>query len=249
MSNNKTSLQASQVKKQYQMGEMTVDALQGVDFSVRSGEFVAIMGPSGSGKSTLLHLLAGLDIPTEGLIEVGDQPFLQLSDKDLTLLRRRKIGVVFQFFSLLPSLTALENITLPLLLDGQPMHQCRARAEQVLAWVGLEDRASHTPDRLSGGEQQRTALARAMIFQPDILLADEPTGNLDRNSGERVLQLLRRAVDELGQTIVMVTHDPWGASFADRVVFLSDGRVIHELKGEHVNHEGIISTQASLGAD
>ena len=249
MSNAKTSLNAKQVKKRYQMGEVAVDALQGVDFSVSQGEFVAIMGPSGSGKSTLLHLLAGLDIPTEGLIEVGDQPFVQLSDKDLTLLRRRKIGVVFQFFNLLPSLTTLENIALPLLLDGQPMRQCRAHAKQALVWVGLEDRANHTPDRLSGGEQQRAALARAMIFQPEILLADEPTGNLDRASGERVLLLLRQAADELNQTVIMVTHDPWGASFADRVVFISDGRVVHELKGDRVNHDGIISAQASLGAD
>lgn len=245
----KSSIQARQIKKQYQMGEVTVEALQGLDFIVQPGEFVAIMGPSGSGKSTLLHLLAGLDIPSEGLIEIGDQPLFQLSDQDLTLLRRRKIGVVFQFFNLLPSLTALENVALPLLLDGQPMQECRTRAEQSLAWVGLQDRANHTPDRLSGGEQQRAALARAMITQPDILLADEPTGNLDRASGERVLMLLRQAADELQQTIVMVTHDPWGASFADRVVFLSDGRLIHELTGEQVSHEGIISTQATLGAD
>jgi putative ABC transport system ATP-binding protein len=241
-----TMIRARHLHKNFHMGEVVVHAIQDVTIEARPGEFIAIMGPSGSGKSTLLHLLAGLEDPTTGEIELGDQAYLQLSDRELTLLRRRKIGVVFQFFNLLPNLTALENIALPLLLDGQSMRNCRVQARQALIWVGLEDRGEHTPDRLSGGEQQRAALARALVYQPELLLADEPTGNLDRAAGERMLKLLRKAADEKRQTIMMVTHDAVAASWADRVVFLSDGRLIDEIKGKCLTLEAISIAQAHL---
>ena len=243
---NPVILQARDLHKDFRMGEISVQALRGIDFRLRPGEFVAVMGPSGSGKSTLLHILAGLENPSGGTVTLGEREYSQLRDQELTLLRRREIGVVFQFFNLLSNLSALENVLLPLLLDGQPMQKSRDRAQQALAWVGLSDREQHTPDRLSGGEQQRAALARAMVFQPSLLLADEPTGNLDRASGENILRLLRRAADELGQTVVMVTHDPVAASYADRVVFLADGLVVHEIEGDEINPEAIIRVQVPL---
>lgn len=239
-------LRTLDLRKEFQMGEVTVHALQGVDFEVVPGEFVAIMGPSGSGKSTLLHLLAGLEPPSDGSIEFGQQMYSRLSDRDLSLLRRRNIGVIFQFFNLLPNLSAAENVAIPLLLDGRSMRACRQQAEQALGKVGLEGRADHFPDRLSGGEQQRVALARAMVFQPDVLLADEPTGNLDRTSGEQILQILRSAVDEFGQTIVMVTHDAQAASYASRVIFLSDGVIIDEIRDKVITPVLITQTQARL---
>lgn len=216
--------------KQYQMGEVVVEALRGVDFSVRQGEFVAVMGPSGSGKSTLLHLCGGLDTPTAGDIVLGGTHMAQLSDDELTLLRRRQVGFVFQFFNLLPTLTAAENVALPLVIDGRPVDEYAARIDALLALVGLGDRKDHRPDQLSGGEQQRVAIARALVTAPALLLADEPTGNLDSASGLEVLHLLRRACDEQGQTIVMVTHDPRAASQADRVVFLKDGKVVRDVR-------------------
>jgi putative ABC transport system ATP-binding protein len=216
--------------KQYQMGEVVVEALRGVDFSVRQGEFVAVMGPSGSGKSTLLHLCGGLDTPTAGDIVLGGIHMAQLSDDELTLLRRRQVGFVFQFFNLLPTLTAAENVALPLVIDGRPVDEYAARIDALLALVGLGDRKDHRPDQLSGGEQQRVAIARALVTAPALLLADEPTGNLDSASGLEVLHLLRRACDEQGQTIVMVTHDPRAASQADRVVFLKDGKVVRDVR-------------------
>ena len=226
-------LEAKQVTKQYQMGEVIVNALTGIDFSVNRGEFVAIMGPSGSGKSTLLHLLGGLDDSSQGEIVLAGQPISQLSDDAITLVRRRKVGFIFQFYNLLPTLTAEENVALPLLIDGQDVRRARDKIKRLLDMVGLGDRRDHKPDQLSGGQQQRVAIARAFVNDPEIVLADEPTGNLDSQSGKAVLELLRRSCDELGQTIVMVTHDPRAASHADRVVFLKDGQTVRELRILH----------------
>jgi putative ABC transport system ATP-binding protein len=218
-------LQTQGLRKQYQMGEVTVDALKGVDLAIRQGEFVAIMGPSGSGKSTLLHLMGGLDIPSDGQITLAGRRLAHLSDDEVTIIRRRQVGFVFQFFNLLPTLTAAENVALPLLIDGKRITDYQARIDELLELVGLADRKSHHPDQLSGGEQQRVAIARALVTEPDIVLADEPTGNLDTTSGEEILRLLRRACDQKGQTIVMVTHDPQAAEYADRVVRLRDGLI------------------------
>jgi putative ABC transport system ATP-binding protein len=234
------------LQKDFHMGEVVVPALRGVDLVTRPGEFLAIMGPSGSGKSTLLHLLAGLELPSAGSIQLDQRYFHTLSDRDLTILRRNEIGIVFQFYNLLPSLSAIENVALPLMLVGESRAVSLKRALEALTWVELLDRADHTPDRLSGGEQQRTALARALVFKPRLLLADEPTGNLDRAAGEKVLQLLRRAADDFNQTIVMVTHDPLAATFADRVVFLADGRLVHELRDEGVTASAILAAQSKL---
>ncbi len=225
-------LEANQVNKQYQMGEVTVNALGRVSFVVNKGEFVAIMGPSGSGKSTLLHLLGGLDNPSDGEITLAGQPLSKLSDNEITIVRRRKVGFIFQFYNLLPTLTAEENVGLPLLIDGQSLaeRKHREKIERLLALVNLGDRRHHKPDQLSGGQQQRVAIARAFANDPEIVLADEPTGNLDSKSGTAILELLRRTCEELDATIVMVTHDPRAASYADRVVFLKDGDIVRELK-------------------
>ena len=225
-------LEANDVSKQYQMGEVTVDALDGVDFVVEKGEFVAVMGPSGSGKSTLLHLLGGLDKPTDGEVTLGGRKLSVMSDKEVTLARRRNVGFVFQFYNLLPTLTAEENIALPLLIDGKKLKKYQSKIDELLELVGLTDRRKHKPDQLSAGEQQRVAIARAFVNDPDIVLADEPTGNLDSRAGEEIMKLLRRSCDELGQTIVVVTHDPKAASFADRIVFLKDGQIASEIRLE-----------------
>lgn len=226
-------LEAKELAKQYRMGELFVTALEEIDFAVDKGEFIAVMGPSGSGKSTLLHLLGGLDDPSGGEIILGGQPISQLSDKRLTLVRRRKIGFIFQFYNLVPTLTAAENVALPLMIDGQKISSYRDKVRRLLAMVGLEDRSHHKPDQLSGGQQQRVAIARAFVNDPEIVLADEPTGNLDSSSGTAILELLRRSAREMGQTVVMVTHDPRAASYADAVVFLKDGRVVQRLVVEH----------------
>jgi putative ABC transport system ATP-binding protein len=218
-------LVTERLQKQYQMGEVKVDALRGVDFVIRQGEFVAIMGPSGSGKSTLMHLLGGLDTPSDGDVMLGGKPLAHLSDDQLTIVRRRQIGFIFQFFNLLPTLSAAENVALPLLIDGKRIEDYQQRIDETLALVGLADRADHRPDQLSGGQQQRVAIARALVTDPAIVLADEPTGNLDTASGEEILKLLRRACDEKGQTIVMVTHDTHAAEYADRIVRLRDGQI------------------------
>lgn len=241
-------LETSQVSKQYKMGEVTVDALAGVDFTVAEGEFVAIMGPSGSGKSTLLHLLGGLDGPTDGEVTLAGNPLSLLNDKEITLIRRRNVGFVFQFFNLLPTLTAEENIALPLLIDGQNLKKHQEKINQLLELVGLTDRRHHKPDQLSGGQQQRVTIARAFVTDPAIVLADEPTGNLDSRTGEEILGLLRRSCDEMGQTIVVVTHDAKAASFADRVVFLMDGRVADHLKLTSDQAEDIRQIQRRLRA-
>jgi len=223
------ALKTSNLGKQYQMGEVTVDALRGIDFIVEQGEFVAVMGPSGSGKSTLLHLLGGLDTPSEGDILLGDKRLAHLSGDEITIVRRRQIGFIFQFFNLLPTLNAAENVALPLLIDGKRIEDYAARVDDLLEMVGLADRKYHRPDQLSGGQQQRVAIARAFVTEPKIVLADEPTGNLDSKSGVAVLEMLRKTCKDLGATVVMVTHDPRAASFADRVVFLQDGQTVREL--------------------
>jgi putative ABC transport system ATP-binding protein len=222
-------LEAKSVRKQYQLGQVTVDALSAVDFAVNQGEFVAIMGPSGSGKSTLLQLLGGLDKPSDGEITLAEQKLKMLSDDEITLVRRRNVGFIFQFYNLVPTLSAEENIALPLIIDGKNIDEYRARIDELLHIVGMTERRDHRPDQLSGGQQQRVAIARAFVTNPSIVLADEPTGNLDSKNGEEILKLLRHSCDELGQTIIMVTHDPKAASYADRVVFLKDGAIFGEL--------------------
>jgi putative ABC transport system ATP-binding protein len=223
-------LEAKEVRKQYKMGEHLVNALDGVDFQVEKGEFVAIMGPSGSGKSTLLHLLGGLDGPTEGNIILAGQPLAKLSERKATLVRRHNVGFVFQFFNLLPTLSAEENILLPVIIDGKDQRKYKERLNSLLELVGLSDRRHHKPDQLSGGEQQRVAIARALVTEPAILLADEPTGNLDSKTGTSIMELLKRSCDELDQTVIVVTHDAKAAAYADRVIFLRDGVIVQELK-------------------
>jgi putative ABC transport system ATP-binding protein len=213
--------------KVYGSGEAEVRALDGIDVEFRARQFTAIMGPSGSGKSTLLHCLAGLDRLTGGQIFLGDIEVSAQSEKALTLIRRDRIGFIFQSYNLIPTLTAEENITLPSSLAGRKPD--RARFDQVVDTVSLRDRLKHKPTELSGGQQQRVAVARALVSSPEIVFADEPTGNLDSRAGAEILGFMRRAVDDLGQTIVMVTHDPNAASYSDRVVFLADGKIVAEL--------------------
>ena len=218
---------ATAVTRRYGEGESAVEALRGVTLEVPAGQFAAIMGPSGSGKSTLMHLLAGLDTPTSGTVHVGGEDITRMSDRQLTRLRRRHIGFVFQSFNLLPTLTAEENILLPLSIAGRKAP--RAELDALIARVGLDERRTHRPSELSGGQQQRVAIARALVTQPTVLFADEPTGNLDSGSGAEVLALLREAVELDGQTTLMVTHDPRAAAVADRVVFIADGRLVADL--------------------
>jgi putative ABC transport system ATP-binding protein len=218
---------AVEVWKVYGSEATRVDALAGVTVDIQRGRFTAIMGPSGSGKSTLLHCLAGLDRITGGQVWIGDAQVDTLGDRGLTRLRREKVGFVFQLFNLLPTLTAEENITLPLAIGGRKPD--RAWLDRIVQTLGLSDRLGHRPAQLSGGEQQRVACARALISRPQVVFADEPTGNLDSRSGAEVLGFLRRSARELGQTVVMVTHDPTAAAHADRVVFLVDGRIVGEL--------------------
>ena len=241
-------LETQNLTKEYPMGEVVVTALAGVDFCVQRGEFVAIMGQSGSGKSTLLHLLGGLDTPTAGEVILAGQPLSRLSDDQITRVRRQKVGFIFQFYNLLPTLTAGENVALPLLIDGKAVAPYWSRIEELLSLVGLNERADHHPDQLSGGQQQRLAIARAFVNQPEIVLADEPTGNLDSRSGTAILELLRRACHELGATIVMVTHDPRAASYAHRIIFLKDGQIVHHLSddGGGVPVHKIVEVMANL---
>jgi len=222
-------LEARNLGKKYQMGELIVEAFSGIDFEVASGEFVAIMGPSGSGKSTLLHLLGGLDQPTEGEVTLAGQRLTHLGDKQITLARRRKIGFVFQFFNLLPTMTAEENIALPLVIDGKDKRRYQPRIDALLALVGLTDRRRHKPDQLSAGEQQRVALARALVTEPAVILADEPIGNLDTKNSAAIMELLRRSCNELNQTMIVVTHDALAATYADRVIFLKDGEIRNQI--------------------
>ena len=222
------AVHAEGLGRRYGEGEAAIDALADVTVSFPKGQFAAVMGPSGSGKSTLLHCLAGLDRPTSGEVTIDGTALSGLSDRDLTVLRRTAIGFIFQSFNLLPMLTARENVELPLCIAGR---LDSARVDATLADVALGDRATHRPAELSGGQQQRVAIARALVSHPTVIFADEPTGNLDSTSGHEILHLLRRAVDEGGRTVVMVTHDPRAAVVADRVLMLSDGRVVMDRPG------------------
>jgi len=230
------------LKKRFGTGPAAVDALRGVSVELAPRSFTAIMGPSGSGKSTLMHLLAGLDRPTEGEVWIGPTKLADLNDRELTRLRRRRVGFVFQSFNLLPILTAEENIVLPLRIAGEPIDQ--PWLERLLVAVGLQDRRQHRPSQLSGGEQQRAALARALISRPAIIFADEPTGNLDSRASDIILTMLRRAVDDLGQTLVIVTHEPVAAARADRILFLQDGSIVRE--SEHMSEESILDAVKAL---
>lgn len=218
----------------YGAATQPIYALNGVNLTVAEGEFLAIMGPSGSGKSTLLYLLGGLDRPTSGKVFLRDSDISALDDDALSRLRRTSLGFVFQFFNLVPVLTAQENVAIPLILDGVPRANALKQANEALARLGLAGRGAHRPSELSGGEQQRVALARAIVAQPAVILADEPTGNLDSRSSDEMVQMLRQTVDEWGQTLILVTHDPRVAAYADRIVFLKDGKVVDDnrLKGQ-----------------
>jgi putative ABC transport system ATP-binding protein len=221
-------IRCTDLRKIYCQGDTEVTSLAGVSLTIAKGAFAVIMGPSGSGKSTLLHLIGGLDRPSSGELLVDGRLIAQMVDDEVTLFRRTKIGFVFQFFNLLPTLTALENVALPLVLDGRPKGEADARAEMLLAKVGLAKRKLHLPEELSGGEIQRIAIARALAFKPPILLADEPTGNLDSKTGEAILTVLRQINQEEGCTVVMVTHSEEAARYGDRKIFLRDGRVEQE---------------------
>jgi putative ABC transport system ATP-binding protein len=222
------AVSAENLVRRYGEGSMSVEALRGVSLDIEEARLTAIMGPSGSGKSTLMHMLAGLDTPTEGRVLIDGVDITALSEKKLTLLRRDKIGFVFQFFNLLPMLTAEENIVLPLTIAGRKADP--EWLESLLKTVGIADRRKHRPAELSGGQQQRVAVARALVSKPKVLFADEPTGNLDSSSSKEVLSLLRRSVDDLGQTIVMVTHDAGAAALADRILFIADGSIVRDLE-------------------
>ena len=223
------AVEARDLTRVYGEGETAVEALRGVDIEVTSGELVAVMGPSGSGKSTLMHILAGLDKPTSGTVMIAGTEITQLNDSQLTHLRRKHIGFVFQFFNLLPMLDAEENVVLPLTIAGQKPE--KEWLDQLLEKMGLDDRRSHRPSELSGGQQQRVAIARSLVTRPTILFADEPTGNLDSKTSGEILELLRDSTESYGQTTVMVTHEARAAAIADRVLFLGDGLIVKELRG------------------
>ncbi len=235
---------AVDLRKTYGAGQAAVHALAGVNVAFERGRFTAVMGPSGSGKSTLMHCMAGLDRPTSGQTFVGEEDIGSLDDAGLTQLRRDRIGFVFQSFNLVPTLTGAENITLPAALAGRKVNQ--EWFGYLVKELGVADRLSHRPNELSGGQQQRVACARALINKPDLVFADEPTGNLDSNASAELLAFLRRSVTELGQSIVMVTHDPRGAAYADRVVFLDDGAVVGEL--QHPTADSVLERMRTLGA-
>jgi putative ABC transport system ATP-binding protein len=240
---SRAAARAVDARKQYGNGDAAVHALAGITFTAEPGKFTAIMGPSGSGKSTLLHCLAGLDSLTSGAVYIGETDLASLSDRQLTELRRTKIGFVFQAYNLIPTLSARENMVLPIMLGGDKVDD--AWVDHVVDTVGLGSRLKHRPSELSGGQQQRVAVARALASKPEIIFADEPTGNLDSNSGAEILQFMRSAVDEFGQTIVMVTHDPYAAAYADRVVFLADGEVVADLEAPDANR--IIDQMKQIG--
>jgi putative ABC transport system ATP-binding protein len=231
---------ATELTRRYGEGDTSVDALRGVSLEVTRGQLTAVMGPSGSGKSTLMHLLAALDRPTSGYVDIGGTRLGELSDNEITKLRRKHIGFVFQFFNLLPMLTADENVRLPLSIAGESPD--REWYEELLTEVGLQKRRDHRPSELSGGQQQRVAIARALVSRPTVVFADEPTGNLDSTTSGEILELLRRCVEDYGQTIVMVTHDPRAAAIADRILFLADGRIVKDI-GKANEHEVLVAME------
>jgi len=231
-------IQTDNLTRIYGQDETAVTALDHVNLKVGPGEFIAVMGPSGCGKSTLLHLIGGLDRPTEGEVFIDDRPIANMDDDDLTRLRRRRLGFVFQFYNLIPVLTALENACLPVTLDGLKPVEARRRAAEWLTRFGLGDRLASRPDQLSGGQQQRVAVARALVAEPAVILADEPTGNLDTRASDEIATLLRQISKEYGRAVIMVTHDPRIAAYADRIVFLKDGRIIDETLLERKNASG-----------
>jgi putative ABC transport system ATP-binding protein len=238
------AVEATQLTRRYGEGETAVDALRGIDLEVRSGELVAVMGPSGSGKSTLMHILAGLDKPTSGTVVIAGTDITRLEDKQLTLLRRKHIGFVFQFFNLLPMLDAEENVVLPLSIAGEKPD--KAWLDQLLTQMGIADRRTHRPSELSGGQQQRVAIARSLVTRPTILFADEPTGNLDSKTGGEILELMRASTDAYGQTTVMVTHEARAAAIADRILFLADGQIVRQL-GKDAQPAEVLEVMNSLG--
>ena len=234
---------AHNLTRRYGEGETAVDALRGVSLDVSKGQLTAVMGPSGSGKSTLMHILAGLDKPTSGEVEIAGTAISKLNDTDLTKLRRQHIGFVFQFFNLLPMLTAEENVVLPLSIAGEKPNKDWLR--ELMTKIGLQDRREHRPSELSGGQQQRVAIGRALVSKPTIVFADEPTGNLDSKTSGEILELMRDSVDTYGQTTVMVTHDPRAAAIADRILFLNDGLIVKDL-GRADAHD-VIAVMEQLG--
>jgi putative ABC transport system ATP-binding protein len=232
------------VTRRYGEGDTAVDALRGVSLEIERGKLTAVMGPSGSGKSTLMHILAGLDRPSDGRVVLDGVDITSMSDKKLTIFRRQKIGFVFQFFNLLPMLTAEENVVLPLDIAGEKVD--KEWLDELLVTVGIDKRRKHRPSELSGGQQQRVAIARGLVSNPAVLFADEPTGNLDSTTSKDVLRVLRNAVDDLGQTTVMVTHDAGAASMADRILFIADGRIVQDLK-ESTAREVLAAMQEVTG--
>jgi putative ABC transport system ATP-binding protein len=238
------AVDADDVARRYGEGATAVDALRGVSLTIPSGQLTAVMGPSGSGKSTLMHILAGLDRPSAGKVSIAGTEITQLGDSDLTRLRREHIGFIFQFFNLLPMLTAEENILLPLEIAGRKID--RTWTDELIARIGLADRRKHRPAELSGGQQQRVAIARALVTRPTVVFADEPTGNLDSSTSGEILELLRSSVESYGQTTVMVTHDPRAAAIADRIFFLADGLIVREL--DRSTPEQVLAAMNELGA-
>jgi putative ABC transport system ATP-binding protein len=244
MTENGTVVQAQEVTRRYGSGETAVDALRGVTLGVAAGKLTAVMGPSGSGKSTLMHILAGLDRPTSGSVVLDGTEITNLGDNDLTKLRRRSIGFVFQFFNLLPMLTAEENILLPLSIAGEKPDQ--GWIDELIGKIGLTQRRKHRPAELSGGEQQRVAIARALVSKPTVMFADEPTGNLDSKTSAGILELMRDSVETYGQTTVMVTHDARAAAIADRLLFLADGLIVREMG--HADSDQVLAAMTELDA-
>jgi putative ABC transport system ATP-binding protein len=245
-----SNIQAEKLTKTYGSGSTAVIALDHVNLTIKEGEFVAIMGPSGCGKSTLMHLLGGLDRPSEGHVLIGGHNLTDLNDDKLTELRRRKIGFIFQFFNLIPVLNAVENAALPVTLDGVKPAEAKQKATDWLTRFGLADRLVNRPDQLSGGQQQRVAIARALVAEPELILADEPTGNLDTKSSDEIASLLRDVSKQYGRTVVMVTHDPRIAAYADRIIFLKDGKIVDETLLERKNGKNadvVVEKMKALG--